>query len=425
MREVVRLLNAGHQHEALVRLWVIATRRKEPDDDLPLNSWERTTRRTRRSALSEKLGAALDDGRDVEPAIVDTEPLALVVALDTFLGLHTPPKGFAAEPYRVDDRAYWLVPLNLGRALAAGIARQAGNSQSWFRHHRVVPAVLPSGVHVEAQPSRDVTDARLREVRRTGHVRAYLGHFEDGATLEPPPAGRFFATGLSDEPARIRNIDRSFARAADERADLVIFPELTVTPAQREATKERLRTSEHPPALLVPGSFHEEWNGRKVNTSHILGVDGRTLVVHEKLRSFGEADGTAEDIHAANTVHVLVTPIGCIALAICKDYCDDPGPIRDWDALAVDWWLVPSMGAQSTIDAHERRARSLWTVINRAVTLLANQEPAIPPRSVASPGFAFHGTTREVRSDVTVGGGLVVVAIDAPGPDRESIRRVR
>ena len=157
---------------------------------------------------------------------------------------------------------------------------------------------------------------------------------------------------------------------------------------------------------LVPGSFHETRGGRRVNAAELLSREGRTLIIHEKLRPFGEADGVAEDVHAANVLRLLVTPIGSIAVAICKDYCDEPGPIRDWDVLAVDWWLVPSMGEQSTVNAHARRAQTLWTVVNRAVTLLANQQFGAEAR----PGFVFDGA----RRDVEAGGGPLEVALSVP-----------
>ena len=144
MREVITLIERGHHHEALVRLWVLATTRRNPDDDSPLNAWERSTQRDRASRRAseirvDEIRATFNDGRSVDQATAEADPLALVVALDAFLGLDTAPRGFAAEPYRVGERDYWLVPLNLSRAGTASSARQTGNPQSWFHYHRVNP----------------------------------------------------------------------------------------------------------------------------------------------------------------------------------------------------------------------------------------------------------------------------------------------
>ena len=429
MREVIILIERGDHHEALVRLWVLGTTRRHPDDDLPLNAWERSTQRDRASRRAseirvDEIRATFNDGRSVDQATAEADPLALVVALDAFLGLDTAPRAFAAEPYRVGEQDYWLVPLNPSRAGSASSARQTGNPQSWFRHHRVLPATLPTGLRVEPQPSRDVTDTRLREIKHAGRMRTFLGHFDDGATLVPPPADRFFATGLSDENARAASVGRALVRSVEEEADVIVLPELTVTPAQREVVKDQLRQTQRTgrgPALVVPGSFHEERDGRKVNVAELLGSDGRRLLVHEKLRPFGGANELAGDIHAASILRLLVTPIGSIALAICKDYCDDVGPIRDWDALAVDWWLVPSMGERSTIDAHARRAEMLWQVVNRGVTLLANQESGVVGGTESVPGFVFDGA----RRDIEAGGSFVDVGLASETASIQRLRRIR
>lgn len=406
MRGVCELINQGNHRDALVRLWVLATRRATPDDDLPLNVWERPPHsKAARSERTKALRASLQEGKDIDEAALGGEPLALVGALDAWLGRDVATAPYVERDYAVDGARYFLIPVPLTRPHAVGPARQANNPQSWFRHHRVVPASIGTRLRVNAIPSRDVTDLRLREIKAKNSLRILLLHFDDDAVLVPPPTGRFFATGLSDEAARLDGIARAVERAAADEADLVVLPELSVTPGQRELLKAMLaRAGGHQPCLVVAGSFHEERNGRRVNVSELLGGDGRRVLTHEKLRPFGLADGLAEDIHAADTLTLLVTPLGTFALAICKDFCDELGPI-DFAILPVDWWLVPSMGDQATIDAHLDRARTVWRVLNRAASVVANQETAGGPKR---PGFVFFETQR----DGAVGGTLFEVVVE-------------
>ena len=111
---------------------------------------------------------------------------------------------------------------------------------------------------------------------------------------------------------------------------------------------------------------------------------------------------------------LLVTPIGTVGVAICKDYFDGTadGLIRAaWDRLAPDWMLVPSMGHGDTRAAHDRRAKENWE-LRRTRTLVANQEPRMPGESPEPvPGFVRRGAMVET---VAPGGSSLAPRDDDP-----------
>ena len=73
-----------------------------------------------------------------------------------------------------------------------------------------------------------------------------------------------------------------------------------------------------------------------------------------------------------DTVTVLVTPIGTIAIAICKDFCDDHmGAILH--AVQPEWLLVPAYGPGES--AHEAAAARIGRMVG-TVTVLTHQGDA-------------------------------------------------
>jgi len=422
MEGVVALLSAGRFFEALVRLSVLASRRDA--DDLALNAWERAYARAGGSRANQERWLSLleAENEDVDLASVAGEPLSLLLALDQLLGAESPERWPFEEPFDVDGRAYWLVPMRLSRSSKAASAHQRGNLQAWLRHHRVVPAMLSEDLQIRVLPSRDVTDSALREVSERGTLSAFIAHFEDGATLEPAPEGLFFVRELSNDESRRAGALRAIEQATAAASDLLIFPELSLTPNHRDAyVRKELRAARRrgkAPALTLPGSFHEEIPDegsasgelRRVNRAVLVGPDGRVILRHAKLRIYGDADGLSEDIASASTLEVLVTPIGIVGVLICKDFCDAFSPVRDCHRIAfVDWWLVPSMGDQKTVSAHFRQAESSWKIANRCTTVVANQELAVgdPPGSEAAPEFVFDGERRNAEA----GGSVITLEI--------------
>lgn len=309
-----------------------------------------------------------------------------------------------------DGNNYWLVHIP-DRRKNASIARQTNNRAAWFRHHAVIPASCPcqSGIPIRiavVEPDR-TTEERLREFGAQSKLRVYLAHFTDHVELTRniSPAGKFFAIGVSDAETRKASIDAHLCVAEKEEADVVIFPELTVIPEHRREIGrrhlKRMDDQQHTPVLILTGSFHETRQGeRKVNRAELFGSSG-VLMSHHKIRPFGDAEETAEDIDSGDCLGLLASAIGVIAIPICKDFSDALGV--NWAEVGPDWCFVPSMGNQTTIDAHSAQARRLWKILFRTVSLVSNQEVS----GEAMPGFAC---AHEVEH-VLAGGGILDATI--------------
>lgn len=105
------------------------------------------------------------------------------------------------------------------------------------------------------------------------------------------------------------------------------------------------------------------------NRALLVDGKGNALCEHLKLVQFGALEAWLEAIHLGDEITVLVTPIGTVAIAICKDFCDDhAGQI--WQQLQCEWLLVPAYGRGSA--AHERAAKQICRMAG-TFTVLAHE----------------------------------------------------
>jgi hypothetical protein len=416
LQKAIFEIQSGDLHGALVRLWAISGLRmkstENEDSDLVLNIWERNTRPERRQEYTEQFVQKLSSGKNIPIALVTAEPLALIQALDSFLANQRAPRRKSSVAYSIDGIEYWLVRIPLGPRASAPLSHQANNRAGWFIHHNVIPALLlgrlNTTIKIRIVEPDLATQGRIAELRGTSKIRVYLVHFTDKVELKCTlnPAKKFFADGLSASDIRISSIRAHLKYAYNKDADIIIFPELTVTPEQRREIRiwhlNKLDKQEHVPIFIVAGSFHEiTEDGRKVNRAEMLGASGKQLLFHNKIRPFGFADGRAEDIDSGNCINLLSTAIGIIAMPICKDFNDAAG--IDWTEIGPDWCLVPSMGDESNISAHSEQAQKLWKIFFRTISLIANQEFEGDP----APGFVFS----KGRMPMLKGGGIIEVPI--------------
>lgn len=400
MERVLELIREHDLRDALVRLWVLASRHN--GDDRVLNAWERNKDEIRYQLLATQFRKLLRQGKPIGPIHAEQEPLALITALDGFLAEEQRISRKVGEiPYQVDGREYWLVRHPLARRSSASMALQANNSSAWFGSHSVIPRLLgdpEAPISIQIAEPDSVTAQALEKILVQDSLRIFVAHFIDGVRLDMQTnaAGKCFALGLSAPDVRSSSILATLDRALTVGAHVVVFPELTVTQEHRKLiARWRIGTrgSTNAPILILSGSFHEEVAGRRVNRAELTGLSGR-LMTHEKIRPFGAADGIAEDIASGGTLTLLSTPIGLVAIPICKDFNDVAGA-PDWTRIQPDWCLVPSMGDERNVRAHVRQAEKLWQVVCRAVSAVANQEFDGQP---AQSGFGRTETLVEIAA---------------------------
>jgi predicted amidohydrolase len=138
--------------------------------------------------------------------------------------------------------------------------------------------------------------------------------------------------------------------------------------ATRSAVLRELRWSTGAQlALLVPGSFHVHEADGVYNLAILVDGKGNELSTHRKLTKFGRLEeGWLEKIDLGDEVTVIVTPLGTVAVAICKDFCDDHIG-RIWEQLQPEWLLVPAYGKGAS--AHEAAARRIARMVGTIVIL--------------------------------------------------------
>jgi len=216
-------------------------------------------------------------------------------------------------------------------------------------------------------------------------LRVYLAEFllvpEFDSRWHQGPKWRIWtANGLVNDGA-INDIAREhLRRAASLKADVVIFPELTITSTTLSAIQQGLQSlavgaPDSAPCMVVAGSFHIV-DGRMIrNRSVVLDGAGKSVWTHDKLT---QVELTGPMIQEGNTpgdlLTLIPTPIGTHAIAICLDLAQ--AATSNETALKrvpVRWLWVPSMSA--SVSAHLAQSRTLC--VQRLITICcANQSQA-------------------------------------------------
>ncbi|MBF0162573.1 MAG: hypothetical protein HQL88_09825 [Magnetococcales bacterium] len=274
---------------------------------------------------------------------------------------------------------------------------QSGNLAFWLRYHRILPASI-RGYTIHIHP----LDGKYARMLSEKELRLFLGTFPDHCAPDWRKECKpyYVATTLRcfDPPTadalavRAHSIRTALQEAQEVGAQVVLFPELAVCAEHRRTIVDWLRAHKKPPfVLVIPGSFHEDF-GRPLqkpyterrNRTSILNGAGQTILDQDKLipiavdnvltagASQQQQDGVVfEGVGSANALHLLDTPIGLMAVAICRDLLQESSPITDlWEYVAPDWLLVPSMSPG--ISGHRAAAERLWRMYGTKV-LVANQ----------------------------------------------------
>lgn len=408
----------GHSlRHALVHLWVDATGPR-------LNAWEQAENEQTITPHQQRLLADLEHERPISAADIERHPLALIRALDEHLAAETRDSASVISPsdatgYRVHAHDYWLVPVSLVARGKARTATQAQRRCRWFKHHAVLPQITPHGVKVRLHAARSTLDDRLVQLRlQRQELGVWIAHFRDGAdvrwTQEFSPVGNWRATHVAPHETRVESLQSTLASARECTAQALVFPEFAIDLRQREVVRHCLRQSEsepNGPLLLVAGSFHapaDPHTQTVYNEAPVYGPGGRLLFAHRKLRLFGEAEGGTEHAAVGDEFHVLLTPIGCMAVLICKDFIDDEASVCSLlKEVPIDWVWVPSFGNATTLKLHQARARALACVTpGTSVAVAQTKNSLAESKGNDLPGFGHPAGVKE-PTKVGIDGGRV------------------
>lgn len=306
-------------------------------------------------------------------------PVALEIrAADAFLR-RIRPKDVPTDPnqeWRVErDEPVLVIPYEADR-----VGRMADGQpyeRRGFRFHRLLPC-RASGYEV-----RLVAPA-------TAYVRAKTFRPRGGAALfcdldlqvDRPTQGRFQVRSCL-APDHEAQIAEHIAQARQAGCDLLVWPELTISPGHRSVIRASLANHlvETDAAaamwLVVAGSCHEVQAGDVVNRSVVFDGFGELLLSFDKLQAYAERELGTEDIRESRTVTVLLLEGRLVGFGICRDFCD-AYPTNPFPGLDLDYFLVPSMGSARTASGHLDTARLVRTRFDARSFVVQQSDPGAP-----------------------------------------------
>jgi hypothetical protein len=311
-----------------------------------------------RRVVASLLVAAQSAGDLVLAAVAATR------ALDHDLG-EMKPQLLTGEHLGIDGQPFRVRP----RVAPGGIADLYGAAKddptfAVARRMACVPVGQIGDVRVADAPLLpEVTRTRLAGRRAAGELRILV----DGIAPDRRQwvdDGQWTRVLRRHDDAMVETITSVLAEAATAEIDLVVLPELALSPRSVDHLRAELRNGRgRHPALVAVGITHELFGPgpEVVNEAVLLDGRGTELLRHRKLvvyQGLDEAgDLKAERLEEGGSISVLATPVGNISLLICRDLFD---PRRSDDALRIGyitWLLVPSLSPST--GPHRERASAL------------------------------------------------------------------
>ncbi len=324
----------------------------------------------RMSDLESQVTHYLEEGQvsldDLEKICHDPELVWLAV-LDRVLSQYRLDVGGGREPPPVlppDNDMKWVV-FPRRRPLGETVhQKQSYHIRNCLLHHCIIPT-MEGGVEIRVLTNGSYMQHDLMSLLDSRRpMRCYLGSFADG--IQPDwgekPDGKCICSELKEPDVRCESLRQALEEARDMQADVVVLPELSLCSELRHYVSHWLQNNSHPFCMVVPGSFHElpDKEGVPVNRTRLLDGKGREVLFHDKIIPFGTDKDCDEVIRPGNCLRLLNTPVGLMALAICRDFLEgDDSMALPWQKVAPDWVFVPSMSPIQGVRSHEDRAKSL------------------------------------------------------------------
>lgn len=270
--------------------------------------------------------------------------------------------------------------------------RQGVPIRALFRHLHLLPEKVADGIplHVLDSAFIESPDQNLSTDTLSCHAMAYRTDCRYSVAVERPDASveheRFSFPRLAEGAQERLDVALSLESSAGlESCSIALFPELAIDAhmatsirkhyrnlSTREGRRDRAKLN-----LLCAGSFHRESTPRThSNRAELIDLsDGRIILDHDKLRPFKATflhPPKDEAIVLGDEVKILPTPVGLVAILICRDFVDETA--RIFTELDVDIVLVPSMGDSSTYNPMRRAAEEFCRCYG-GIVICAMQSP--------------------------------------------------
>jgi predicted amidohydrolase len=243
---------------------------------------------------------------------------------------------------------------------------------------------------------------RLQDALDDGELRfamiAWRRHEASELNFEESPPGCFRVDGLkTDATVPIEEVLDEVRRS---RAHIALFPELSLNDDDYRRLCDWLkRESPRYPVLTVAPRTHQQEDGRLANLAVLLSASGRILLEHRKREPF-TFDRPPPDLPLleaidppGSAVQVLDTPVGRIAINICRDVRSDV-PMLVNRILNSSLVLVPAYSHKLEFALEEGR---LLGQRHRAILCAVN-----PYNRSLAHGAALYGAVRGAGSSKLV-----------------------
>lgn len=291
----------------------------------------------------------------------------------------------APDCWLTSDGSHYVIPTPRAVMREGGPRTRQTFGRRGLLHHRIIPTRI-GDVDIVVDLHPDVTEAAGDGTRRVIGCAIFASF---ALTYDRVGENGFIVTSVDCEGGIEAAVDQHCSQARDDGCDVLVWPELTLTPERVDQLRRTLaagplRTSL--PPIVVAGSWHVGTEGSFHNMAPVLDGRGDDLEPFGKSRRFA-FDGLSEAIEPYGRIHILATDRELVAFAICKDFCDKAKtvPVAELD---VDLVLVPSMGLPNTMTAHRDAADGVKIDFG-ARTVVAQQ--TYPRRGADAEGYILKG----------------------------------
>jgi hypothetical protein len=340
-------------------------------------------------SLRQRLSAAIRELQAQKADAFDLYALRWLKALDLLLNQRQLDQlgqdwiaGLDGVEYRVRRRNHFLAGLFPNRV--TNKTDQSGTRDLYARFHIAVPKDV-GGISIEIRPENEWANPLLRSrfTLEKDQLRVMLWPFQmilDYPALDPdnPPGDFISLYEIRNEEALRGEVETALATARDQRASLLIFPELSIPPRTRQEIQRWLKAQgpDGYPLLTLIGCCHRQApEGGDFNEAFLLGPGGEELHCHPKLASFtsivtrDRAFIMGERLRTGTTVSILEGPLGNLTPLICLDFIHKPLH-QVLTRVHANLFAVPSL-SHTTAD-HQERAKDLQGA-NLASSFVSNR----------------------------------------------------
>jgi predicted amidohydrolase len=242
----------------------------------------------------------------------------------------------------------------------ASTYRDFESIRSYMRHCALIPANIEIDVGLD---DNEPLAVRLAARRSAVWLRA--------ATLTNPLSVLTeleVVRVVADATESLTQAQTVMRQAAADRIDVLVLTELSTTVGVLSTARKEVGGDF--PLLVIGGLHHHERDGDWWNLAQVIGPSGEVVFTHPKLTRINvpDSDPPRWECHqVGSTLTVLPSPIGLIAIAICKDVFDKP---TEYEASQATLVLVPSLSPKTQQHAD---AAAVLVHRNLATTVVANR----------------------------------------------------